>query len=139
VKAVIFERFGEPLTIAQVADPELDEDGVVVKVKASGICRSDWHGWLGHDPDISELPHVPGHELAGTIEEVGRNVTLWKRGDRITVPFVAGCGICPECESGNHQICDNQFQPGFTDWGSFAEYVSLQYADTNLSNITAFT
>ncbi len=132
MKAVIFDKFNEPLKIAQLADPVPDDDGVVVKVEASGICRSDWHGWLGHDPDITEFPHVPGHELAGTIAEVGKNVTLWKRGDRITVPFVAGCGTCPECESGNHQICDNQFQPGFTNWGSFAEYVALQYADTNL-------
>jgi alcohol dehydrogenase len=132
MKAIIFEEFAKPLKIATVPDPVPDEDGVVIKVKASGICRSDWHGWLGHDPDITRLPHVPGHELAGTVEETGKNVKRWKAGDRVTVPFVAGCGTCPECLSGNQQVCDNQSQPGFTHWGSFAEYVLTQYADTNL-------
>jgi len=98
---------------------------------ASGICRSDWHGWQGNDPDI-ELPHVPGHELAGIIEAVGAGVSRWNVGDRVTVPFVGGCGDCPQCHSGNQQICDRQFQPGFTHWGSFAEFVSIHYADVNL-------
>jgi alcohol dehydrogenase len=132
MKAVVFEKFGGPLKVTQVADPVPADDGVVIRVAASGICRSDWHGWLGHDPDITHLPHVPGHELAGIVEEVGRDVVRWKRGDRITVPFVAGCGTCPQCRSGNHQICDRQFQPGFTAWGSFAQYVALRYADDNL-------
>jgi alcohol dehydrogenase len=135
LRAIIFEDFGSPLKIATVEDPIPDDDGVVIKVLASGICRSDWHGWLGRDPDIKKLPHVPGHELAGTIEEIGKGVKKWKRGDRVTVPFVCGCGSCPECKSGNHQICDNQFQPGFTHWGSFAEYVSIKYADTNIVHL----
>ncbi len=132
MKAVIFEKFGGPSKIAQVDDPVPAEDGVVIRVAASGICRSDWHGWLGHDPDIARLPHVPGHELAGIVEEVGRDVVRWKRGDRVTLPFVCGCGTCPQCRSGNHQICDHQFQPGFTAWGSFAQYVAIRYADANL-------
>jgi alcohol dehydrogenase len=132
VKAVIFERFGGPLTVAQVGDPVADRDGVVIKVEASGICRSDWHGWLGHDPDITRLPHVPGHELAGVVEETGKDVARWRRGDRVTVPFVCACGTCPQCAGGNHQICDRQFQPGFTGWGSFAQYVAVKYADVNL-------
>jgi alcohol dehydrogenase len=132
MKAVIFDEFGGPLKIATVPDPVPDDDGVVIRVRASGICRSDWHGWMGHDPDITQLPHVPGHELSGIVEEVGKNVTRWKSGDRVTVPFVSGCGTCPECTSGNPHICDHQFQPGFTHWGSFAQYVSLKYADTNL-------
>lgn len=132
MKAVIYEEFGAKPKIATVPDPIPNDDGVVIRVKASGICRSDWHGWRGHDPDIKRLPHVPGHELAGIVEETGKNVTRWRPGDRITVPFVSGCGTCPECRSGNHQICDNQFQPGFTAWGSFAEYVALKYADINL-------
>lgn len=131
MKAVIYEKFGGKPSIQGVADPVPESNGVVVKVMATGICRSDWHGWMGHDPDI-ELPHVPGHELAGIIEAVGRDVKNWKTGDRVTVPFVGGCGACPECDSGNHQVCDNQFQPGFTHWGSFAEYVGIYYADVNL-------
>jgi alcohol dehydrogenase len=107
---------------------------VVIEVKANGICRSDWHGWMGHDPDI-HLPHVPGHELAGVIAAVGKNVERWKGGERVTLPFVCGCGSCPQCLSGNQQVCDHQFQPGFTHWGSFAEYVAIHYADDNLVRI----
>lgn len=131
MKAVVFEAFSAPPTIQNVADPTPESHGVVVKVMATGVCRSDWHGWVGHDTDI-ELPHVPGHELAGIVEAVGKDVTRWKVGDRITVPFVGGCGACPECSAGQHQVCDRQFQPGFTHWGSFAEYVSLHQADINL-------
>jgi len=132
MKAAWFEEFGGPLTVSQVDDAAVDANGVIIKLEASGICRSDWHGWLGHDPDVRVLPHVPGHELAGTVEEVGNQVTLWKKGDRVTVPFVCACGTCPECNSGNHQICDHQTQPGFTHWGSFAQYVAIRHADVNL-------
>ena len=132
MKAVLYEEFGAPLKTNIVPDPVLDNDAVIIKVMASGICRSDWHGWLGRDPDIKKLPHVPGHELAGVVEAVGKNVRKWKPSDRVTVPFVCGCGRCPECNSGNSQICDHQFQPGFTHWGSFAQYVSIKYADANL-------
>jgi alcohol dehydrogenase len=131
MKAVIFEAFGETPDVRNVPDPTPSPEGVVVKVEATGLCRSDWHGWMGHDPDI-RLPHVPGHELAGTIAAVGGRVTRWKEGDRVTVPFVAGCGRCFECASGNHQVCENQYQPGFSAWGSYAEYVALDFADTNL-------
>lgn len=131
MKAIIYEQFQEPLSVQNVNDPKPKPHGVIVKVTATGLCRSDWHGWMGHDSDI-ELPHVPGHEMAGIIEEVGKEVKQFKKGDRVTVPFVCGCGTCPQCSSGNHQVCDQQSQPGFTHWGSFAEYVALDYADTNL-------
>jgi len=131
LKAAIYRAFGEPLSMEELPDPEPPAGGVVISVRATGLCRSDWHGWMGHDPDI-RLPHVPGHELAGVIEAVGTDVVNWKAGDRVTLPFVCGCGACPQCSSGNHQVCDNQFQPGFTHWGSFAEYVAIDYADVNL-------
>jgi len=104
---------------------------VVIAVGATGLCRSDWHGWMGHDPEIA-LPHVPRHELAGVIAAVGAEVRHWRAGERVTVPFVCACGSCPQCASGNQQICDRQVQPGFTHWGSFAEYVAIARADTNL-------
>ena len=132
MKAVLYEKFGAPLKVTDVPDPVPKDNAVIIKLMASGICRSDLHGWLGRDPDITRLPHIPGHELAGFVEAVGKKVRKWKIGDRITVPFVCGCGVCPECKSGNSQICDFQFQPGFTHWGSFAQYVSIEYADTNL-------
>jgi alcohol dehydrogenase len=131
MKAAVYEAFGQALAIQNVPDPTPVDGAVVVRVEACGICRSDWHGWMGHDPDV-RVPHVPGHELAGIVEEAGKNVSRWKRGDRVTVPFVCGCGKCPQCASGNHQVCDHQFQPGFTHWGAFAEYVAIERADTNL-------
>ena len=131
MKAVVYEAFGGPLQVASVADPAPETDGVIVEVQASGVCRSDWHGWRGHDPGI-RLPHVPGHELAGVVCAVGRDVVRWKTGDRVTVPFVVGCGRCGECRAGHQQVCDDQFQPGFTAWGSFAQYVALPRADGNL-------
>ncbi len=131
MKALVYEKFQEGLKIQNVPDPRPKPDGVIVKVSASGLCRSDWHGWMGHDPDIT-LPHVPGHELAGTIETIGKEVKHFKVGDRVTVPFVCGCGNCIQCKSGNHQVCDHQSQPGFTHWGSFAEYVALDHTNINL-------
>ena len=113
MKAVLYEAFSVAPKIVNLPDPMPEAHAVVVKVMATGVCRSDWHGWVGHDADI-RLPHVPGHELAGLVEAVGRDVTNWKKGDRVTVPFVSGCGSCPQCHSGNHQVCDNQVQPGFT-------------------------
>jgi alcohol dehydrogenase len=131
MKAVMYENFSETPKLLTLPDPVPESDSVVIKVKATGLCLSDWHGWVGHDADIA-LPHVPGHEFAGDIVAVGKNVSRWKTGDRVTVPFVGGCGGCAECRSGNHQVCDHQFQPGFTHWGSFAEYVAIHYADINL-------
>ncbi|MFD5230595.1 zinc-dependent alcohol dehydrogenase family protein [Streptomyces qaidamensis] len=131
MRAVVFERYGEVAEVREVADPEPAEHGVVVRVEATGLCRSDWHGWQGHDPDIA-LPHVPGHELAGVVEAVGARVTGWRPGDRVTVPFICACGACPSCAAGDHQVCERQTQPGFTHWGSFAQYVALDHADVNL-------
>ena len=131
MRAAVYTQFQQPLTVENVSDPVCKDGGAVIAVKACGICRSDWHGWMGNDPDI-RMPHVPGHELAGSVESVGKNVRKFKRGDRVTVPFVCGCGSCPECLSGNQQVCDRQFQPGFTAWGAFAEYVAIDYADENL-------
>ena len=131
MKAVYFEQFQGPVEIREVPNPKVSPGSVVVKVEATGLCRSDWHGWMGHDSDIV-LPHVPGHELAGIIAEIGSGIRNFKVGERVTVPFVSGCGHCTECVSGNHQVCDHQFQPGFTAWGSFAEFVEIKYADINL-------
>lgn len=131
MRAAIYGDFRQPLGIREVSDPDPTDGGVVIGVRATGLCRSDWHGWMGHDPDI-KLPHVPGHELAGVVEAVGSNVTRWRTGDRVTLPFVCGCGQCVYCEQGDHQVCSNQFQPGFTHWGSFAEFVAVDFADINL-------
>jgi alcohol dehydrogenase len=131
MRAVLINEYGVLPRVTEVAEPVVPDDGVVLRVEATGLCRSDWHGWQGHDPDIV-LPHIPGHEVAGVVAEVGAAVASWKVGDRVTAPFVCACGRCRECESGNQQTCEKQQQPGFTYWGSFAEYVAIPWADINL-------
>jgi len=131
VKAVLIEKFQQAPKLVTVDDPIPEPHGVVIKVEATGVCRSDWHAWMGHDADVN-LPHVPGHEFAGVIEAIGKDVQNWGVGDRVTVPFISGCGSCSECHAGHQQVCHNQEQPGFTHWGSFAEYVSIHQADLNL-------
>ncbi|MEX5260760.1 alcohol dehydrogenase catalytic domain-containing protein [Kocuria sp. CPCC 205263] len=130
MRAVVIDAVRGRPEVRDVAEPTAPPDGVVVRVEATGLCRSDWHAWVGHD-EIA-LPHVPGHELAGVVVAVGAGVRRWSTGDRVTVPFVCGCGRCEWCRSGNAQVCPDQQQPGFTHWGSFAEYVALHGADTNL-------
>jgi alcohol dehydrogenase len=131
MRAVVYDEFGAPPAVREVPAPACPPDGVVVRVRATGLCRSDWHGWLGHDPDV-RVPHVPGHEFAGEIAEVGAAVTGWRVGDRVTAPFVCACGRCATCRRGEHQVCENQQQPGFTHWGSFAELVVVDVADVNV-------
>lgn len=131
MRAVVYDEFGQLPRVAMVDDPHCPPNGVVIRVAATGLCRSDWHGWQGHDDGIV-LPHVPGHELAGTIETVGEDVRSWRAGDRVTTPFVVACGVCPACLRGDHQVCDDQRQPGFTGWGSYAELVAIERADVNL-------
>ncbi|EWT02698.1 alcohol dehydrogenase [Intrasporangium oryzae NRRL B-24470] len=133
MRAVVIDAVGAQPEVREVAEPTAPAYGVVVTVRATGMCRSDWHAWAGHD-DI-DFPHVPGHELAGVIAQVGPGVTRWRIGDRVTVPFVCGCGRCEWCRTGQAQVCPRQEQPGFTHWGSFAESVALHAADTNLVGI----
>jgi alcohol dehydrogenase len=130
VKAVVFDQYLALPTLTDVADPVCPDGGVVVEVGATGLCRSDWHAWQGHE--VVELPHIPGHELAGTVAEVGTGVRGWRVGDRVTVPFVCGCGVCEFCQQGDAQVCPFQTQPGFTGPGSFAERVAIHAADVNL-------
>jgi alcohol dehydrogenase len=131
VRAVRYEQFGGPPAVRDVTDPRCPPDGVLVRVEATGLCRSDWHGWMGHDPDVV-LPNVPGHEFAGVVDVVGPDVTKWRIGDRVTAPFVCACGACPTCLRGDLQVCERQEQPGFTHWGSFAELVAVHVADVNV-------
>ncbi|SDG25375.1 alcohol dehydrogenase [Limimonas halophila] len=131
MRAAQFDTFAGPIGVRSVPDPEPPRDGAVVRVHANGICRSDWHAWQGHDPNV-RLPHVPGHELAGEVVATGPDCPAFRAGDRVTVPFVMACGSCPSCWSGQQQICEHQRQPGFTQWGAFAEYVAVPNAASNL-------
>jgi D-arabinose 1-dehydrogenase-like Zn-dependent alcohol dehydrogenase len=130
LRAVVIEAARSRPVVIEVPEPSAPPGGVVVRVAATGLCRSDWHAWAGHD-EIA-FPHVPGHELAGEVVEVGAGVARWRQGDRVTVPFVCGCGRCEWCRAGEAQVCPDQQQPGFTHCGSFAELVVLHAADTNL-------
>ncbi len=130
MRAVSYPAYGVVPAVVDVPEPVCPPGGVVVTVAATGVCRSDWHAWQGHDP--VSLPHIPGHELAGTVAEIGPGVLRSQVGDRVTVPFVCGCGVCTWCRSGDSQVCPDQTQPGFTGPGSFAERVAIHAADTNL-------
>lgn len=131
MRAVVIEEFGVLPRVVEVPEPACPPHGAVIRVEATGVCRSDWHAWQGHDGDV-RLPHVPGHELAGAIHEVGSEVTGWTPGQRVTVPFVCACGSCAACEAGEPTVCERQTQPGFTHHGSFAEFVAVDHADLNL-------
>lgn len=132
MRALTYAAFGATPVVATLPDPTPPPGGAVVRVLASGLCRSDWHGWMGHDSDIATFPHVPGHELAGVVEAVGQGVDAGWLGRAVTAPFVFACGACAVCHAGAGQVCPNQRQPGFTDPGSFAELVVVHAAATNL-------
>ena len=137
MRAAVIEALNQPLVVKQVPDPECPVDGAILRVGANGICRTDWHLWtddwawrgLAIQP-----PFVLGHEFSGTVEEVGRDVKGWKRGDRVIFPMNPGEGSCEWCRSGNQHVCDSgaKLVPGVSYWGAFAEYVMVRYADVNL-------
>lgn len=130
MRAAVYEQFRGAISIVEVPDPTPSPGEVVVRVLAVGLCRSDYHGWHGTDPDIV-CPHVGGHEFVGLVVGVGAGVARIREGDRVVAPFVCGCGSCEPCLLGQHQVCRRQEQPGFTRWGAFAQYTTVPYADTN--------
>lgn len=131
MRAALFDAYRQPLVVRDVPDPDCPADGVIVAVKACGVCRSDWHGWTGADPDVRP-PHVPGHEFAGIVTAVGPEVSRFKVGDRVTAPFILACGACADCLGGDATICNHQHVVGFSSWGAFAEAIAVPHADFNL-------
>lgn len=131
MKAVQYQEFGGPLSVVDVPEPVLPPHGAIIEVRAAGLCRSDWHGWQQHDPDIVP-PQIPGHEWAGVVVRVGAGVGRWQGGERVTAPFILGCGTCEWCAGGHQQVCERQTQPGFTHGGAFAERLLVNHADLNL-------
>lgn len=137
MRAAVVEGLNQPLVVRDVPDPACPPDGAIIRVGANGICRTDWHLWTGDwawRGLAIEPPFVLGHEFSGTIEEVGRDVTGWKRGDRVIFPMNPGEGTCEWCRSGNQHICDSgaELVPGVSYWGAFGEYVAVRHADVNL-------
>jgi alcohol dehydrogenase len=132
MRAARLSDWRAPLQIVTAPDPAPPPGGVVLRVLACGICRSDWHVWSGADPDVG-LPHIPGHEFCGEVLAKGAGVTRWREGDRVIAPFILACGACPDCAAGNQTICAAQVLPGFTAPGAFAERVAVAHADANLA------
>jgi D-arabinose 1-dehydrogenase-like Zn-dependent alcohol dehydrogenase len=135
MRAAVLEELRKPLVVRDMPDPETPPNGVRLRVEANGICRTDWHLWTGDWTWVGvalPLPHVMGHEFCGVVEEVGPEVTRWKKGDRVLVPFSSGCGACEWCRSGHHNVCDSFLTPGVVYWGGYGRYVGVPYADVNL-------
>ena len=131
MRAVVIEQFGLRPEVRDLPTPSAPPGGVVLDVEVTGLCRSDHHAFAGHDDSVT-LPHVPGHELVGRVAALGEGVRTVQVGDRVTTPFVEGCGRCRWCRAGASQICPDQTQPGFTHDGSWAEQVVIRAADHNL-------
>lgn len=131
MKALLLSEPRGTLPLCDAPDPICPPDGVVVELRACGVCRSDHHAWVGADPDV-EMPHIMGHELAGIVAEVGTRVTRFAVGDRVTAPFILACGTCDDCTGGDATVCNHQEVIGFTVWGAFAEAVAVPRADFNL-------
>jgi len=131
MRAAVLTGWRAPLELTELPDPACPDDGVVLRVLACGVCRSDWHSWTGADPDV-RLPHVPGHEYCGVVEQAGPRVARWRRGDRVIAPFILACGQCPSCAAGEQTTCPDQILPGFTAPGAFAGLLAVPRADHNL-------
>jgi D-arabinose 1-dehydrogenase-like Zn-dependent alcohol dehydrogenase len=135
LRAAVLEELGKPLVVRDVREPAVESHGAIVRVEANGICRTDWHGWVGDWDWIGwklPLPWVMGHEFCGIVEELGREVGNFRIGDRVVVPQGQGEGKCEQCLTGHHNICDAGIFAGFSYWGGFGRYVSVPHADINL-------
>ena len=126
MRAAVLRTYNEDLSLETVADPACEADGVVLRVLACGICRSDWHGWTGEHPRVKP-GQIPGHEYCGEVVETGPQ-SPWKVGDRVVAPFLLSCGACPACQSGHSNTCGRQRLPGFTEPGAFAGLISVPFA-----------
>ena len=126
MRAAVLRQYNADLALESVPDPAVEADGVVLKVLACGVCRSDWHGWTGEHPRVKP-GQIPGHEYCGEVVVAG-SLAPWTTGDRVVAPFILACGRCPACQSGHQNTCPDQRLPGFVEPGAFAEYVSVPYA-----------
>ncbi len=132
MRAAVLRDYNQPLELTDVPDPDCPEDGVVLKVMACGVCRSDWHGWVGEHPRVKP-GQIGGHEYCGEVVAAGPRAT-YAVGDKLVAPFILACGSCPSCQSGHQNTCPNQRLPGFIEPGAFAEYVAVPF-DHNLARL----
>src|SRR4051794_10048914 len=103
MKALVLEGV-KKASVKTVPDPQMEADSILIDVKANGVCRSDWHQWVG---DLEIVNPITGHEFCGVVAEVGKNVKHFKRGDRVIVPFSGSDGTCPHCLKGDTHLCDS--------------------------------
>jgi D-arabinose 1-dehydrogenase-like Zn-dependent alcohol dehydrogenase len=136
MKAAVIEQFGEPLKIHHDwSDPQCRPTDAIIKVEASGICRSDYTLWTGGMEWMGLIPPLPtvfGHEYCGVVEEVGSEVKGFRKGDRVVSPFCQGCGTCEYCSAGHQNVCANIEIPGMHFSGGYATHTKVASADVNL-------
>ena len=129
MRAAVVREFNEDLSIESVEDPSCPDNGVVLEVAACGVCRSDFHGWVGGHPKVTH-GSILGHEYCGIVVEAGAQAKH-KIGDRLIAPFILGCGDCPACHTGASNTCESAIMPGFGAPGAYAELVAVPF-DHNL-------
>lgn len=132
MRAAVVRDFNEDLSIETIEDPSCPENGVVLEVAACGVCRSDFHGWVGGHPKVTH-GSILGHEYCGTVVEAGAQAKH-KIGDKLIAPFILGCGDCPACQTGHSNTCESAIVPGFGAPGAYAEFVAVPY-DHNLVHL----
>ena len=112
-----------PLILDEVEIPIPSENQVLIRVLACAVCRTDLHIVDGELPD-SKLPLIPGHEIVGSVVDRGHDAGRFKAGDRVGVPWLGrSCGVCPHCQRGDENLCDNPEFTGYTVDGGYAEHV----------------
>lgn len=128
MKAMVLKEYTKPLVLTEVEEPTYGPREVLVKVKAAGICGTDLKIRDGLVP-TKELPLIPGHEVAGVVAAVGKEVENFRVGDEVLVSFYIPCQKCRNCISGRPTICEElKGRIGFEFNGGFAEYVAVPEA-----------
>jgi len=126
-------RYKEPLRIEEVPVPEPKPDEVLLKVAATGMCRSDYQLLEGYfnAPFPVEFPYIPGHEVTGRVAGMRRGVPTtvgYSDGDIVVVNPSWGDGTCRQCREGNEHLCSGKGRwLGFGPPGGFAEYIAVEY------------
>ena len=124
MKAVQLVQVGKPLRDAEVPIPEISASDVLIRVGAAGICHSDAHYRAGIS-EFDRLPLTLGHEVAGTVEKVGKAVTNVAPGDRVCVHYLVQCGSCEFCVRGLEQFCIKGQMIGRHRDGGYAEFIKI--------------